>query len=692
MSLETKKFEFGEFCLDTDENVLLRGVERVSLTPKTLQLLEVLVRNAGRVVTKEELMGAVWSESFVEESNLTFTVTLLRKALGDNSRSPNFIETIPKRGYRFIAAVSEPSDLVETDAILSPVLPTSSGYGKWALGLFGVAVLAVGGVWFTAGGAGVRPSYPLLSEPFSVEQLSNTGGSEYAAISPDGKYAVYSSRSGGKQSLWLRHLNSSETVQILPPSDDEYLDMSFSNSGNSVYFVRKPLNSHILPSLYRIEPFGGVPEKVIDFAMKRPSFSPDDKKLAFVRCQFKREEFCAAYIADINGQNERKIATTENGVHIWELRFSPDGRRLAIAKGRYSSERNDAGIYEVDSESGAEKEFFSERFADIAGMDWLPDGSGILFSALNFRDGKASIWQFTEADRSVKLLSRDAASYTQLGLDRAGSKLLAVQQSPNFKIHSVVGGKARTLTESREIARSSWPDTIVYVSYDGEIWSMNSEGLQQRQLTNSKVSETSLFLSPDGKTIFFSSDENNGRNIWKMNADGSERKQLTQADGGFVVGLSDNGAVVYYLMAMGGGLFKVSSEGGTPTLLVEKALVNPAVSPDGKYVAHFVIESMIRKIAIMELETQKNVKLITPQQGGFLAKMLVWSSDSKNVNYVLSSNGNNTLWYAGPATDPVKAADLSSGEMLSFTSFENGRFSYVTGDWRFDAMLIEGLN
>lgn len=105
MLLKTKSFEFEEFRLNTEERVLLRQSEIVSLTPKAFQLLLVLVKNQGRTVQKSELMKEVWADSFVEEGNLTFTINLLRKTLGDDRQNPRFIETIPKHGYRFIAEV-----------------------------------------------------------------------------------------------------------------------------------------------------------------------------------------------------------------------------------------------------------------------------------------------------------------------------------------------------------------------------------------------------------------------------------------------------------------------------------------------------------------------------------------------------------------------------------------------------------
>lgn len=106
-------YQFGAFNLDAAECVLRRGEETVALTPKAFEMLLVLVRNGGRIVQKQELLNAVWPDTFVEESNLTFNISVLRKTLNEGDEPNNgvrYIETVPKRGYRFVAPVREIHD------------------------------------------------------------------------------------------------------------------------------------------------------------------------------------------------------------------------------------------------------------------------------------------------------------------------------------------------------------------------------------------------------------------------------------------------------------------------------------------------------------------------------------------------------------------------------------------------------
>src|SRR3989441_10912976 len=100
-------YEFGSFRLDPSEHLLICHGDAVPLAPKAFETLLLLVESSGHVLQKNELMDALWPDSFVEESNLTQNIFLLRKALGDDRGEQNYIKTVPRVGYRFIAPVRE---------------------------------------------------------------------------------------------------------------------------------------------------------------------------------------------------------------------------------------------------------------------------------------------------------------------------------------------------------------------------------------------------------------------------------------------------------------------------------------------------------------------------------------------------------------------------------------------------------
>ncbi len=122
MSKQARQFyEFGPFRLDKIEHFLLRENEVVPLAPKLFEILLVLVENSGHLLTKEELMKVVWPDSYVEEGNLSRNISTLRKMLGGGAEESKYIETVPKRGYRFVAdvrqSVADPSDLIMRERV-----------------------------------------------------------------------------------------------------------------------------------------------------------------------------------------------------------------------------------------------------------------------------------------------------------------------------------------------------------------------------------------------------------------------------------------------------------------------------------------------------------------------------------------------------------------------------------------------
>lgn len=125
-------YRFGDFELREEDFCLLRQGSRVSLEPKTLRVLLQLVSHAGHLVEKNALLETVWTDTFVEENTLARAITVLRHELGDNSRDPRFIQTIPTRGYRFIAPVEAlpaipPSNAESNGSFQQPALVPDAG-------------------------------------------------------------------------------------------------------------------------------------------------------------------------------------------------------------------------------------------------------------------------------------------------------------------------------------------------------------------------------------------------------------------------------------------------------------------------------------------------------------------------------------------------------------------------------------
>ena len=139
-------YRFGPFELDLDERELRRDGELVALTAKTFDLLLILVQGAGRTLTKSELLEALWPGTAVEESSLSQTVFLLRKALGESGDSSDYVRTVQRRGYKFTGSVSRQGGASNGAGPAAPTSPARVSH-LWPV-VAAFAVLAAGGLAF----------------------------------------------------------------------------------------------------------------------------------------------------------------------------------------------------------------------------------------------------------------------------------------------------------------------------------------------------------------------------------------------------------------------------------------------------------------------------------------------------------------------------------------------------------------
>ena len=689
MSLKTHSFKFGDYFLDGLEKVLFRSGKPVSITPKAFLLLQTLVEKQGHLVEKEQLMQAVWADSFVEQGNLSFTINLLRKALGDDSHDPRFIETVPRRGYRFIAEAIEKTS--ETD--VRAEIAVSERYSIPRLAIYSsVFIFLVAVSWYAVGSL-VRSDItaPLLNASFKSEAISRSGDVLHAVISPDGNLAAYSSETGKKQSLWLRNLTSSVNIQLIPPSDDHYLGLAFSKDGLSVYFVRKGSEDNSLTAIYHIGAFGGIPSKIIDKAEGWISISPDDRQISFVRCHYSDDDYCSLFTADVDGSNERKIVSKPRPDRISANQFSPDGRSIAFATGQSNNGQAAFQLLQSDLTTGIQSSITSREFFNIKSLVWLPSGNDLLFTAMETLDGKAKIWQISPSVRFAVPLTNDVVSYAEISLDRSASRMIATNVANSFRLSRTIGERSTALVSARSMIFS--PDgSIVYQADDNNIWSISSEGGSQRQLTSDTAGDSFPIVSPDARYVFFSSNRSGSNQVWRMNADGTNQIQLTQNEGGKPCFVSQDGKWVYYLSALGSNLWKVSSDGGGQTLVNDRKMYEPTLAANGESVAYFYHDKQWQ-IGISDLVSNRPMKTIDYANGKSPPIKISWSADSRFISYVAKTNGRNSLWQQ--ATDdskPLFVADLGDEEIADFSLSPDGNgFATISGKWMHDAVLINGL-
>src|SRR5215204_582821 len=552
MSLPFKQlYEFGEFRLHPEEKILTCGDAAVELTPKGFELLCVFVENHGRLLHKDELMEKIWADSFVEESNLTFNIRQLRKILGDDAHDPKYIKTVRRHGYRFIADVrqiseeSERADGTATDEtiVYQPTKPDvlsakqSKAKKSFSLTLLTAFILLVAaglfGVWYVKQKS-LQTSAPVLAAPFAAEKLSTNGKVANARLSPDGKKVIYiNGRGSERQSIWLRQLENGNNVEIIPPSDDIYAGLNISHDGNTLYFVRAARLSNERAATYRVSIFGGIPQKIINNTEGWTSLSPDDTQISFVRCDYRDEENCSLRVADAaDGKNERLLISRPKPFRIGDNRFAPDGKTIAFAVGQSENSGNDFGLAEVDLETGEERQLTSEKFFNIKNLDWLPDKTGWLLTASRIPNINVRLWLVSARSGEVQALTKDSESYGIISFDREAKQVVSTQIKQNFQLRLCQTENptaCKVLTDAA--AASIAPDGKIYfpsiMSGSGEMWSINADGSNQRQLTNNKADLSLPVIAPDNSAVYFASNQSGAAQVWRMNPDGSNQTQVT---------------------------------------------------------------------------------------------------------------------------------------------------------------------
>jgi eukaryotic-like serine/threonine-protein kinase len=219
------RFVFGAYTLDPRSRRLLRGNDVVPLTMKAFDTLEVLVRSAGHTVTKDALLKRVWPDTFVQEDTLAQNISTIRKALGDSTESPRYVVTVPREGYRFVAAVevAHPADqpLGGLD-VTHPPVPARLRRRSLTYALAGAGTAVILAViafvmWNVMTMPAVRGIVPpeMKFEVYAPEgnQLSTSGGG--LALSPDGRHLAFlASADDGRDFLWIRDSASLQSRRL----------------------------------------------------------------------------------------------------------------------------------------------------------------------------------------------------------------------------------------------------------------------------------------------------------------------------------------------------------------------------------------------------------------------------------------------------------------------------------------------
>jgi DNA-binding winged helix-turn-helix (wHTH) protein len=375
-----EKYQFGEFELETTELVLRRNGKIVPLTPKTLQALTLLIQNGGRVVSRKEMIEELWPDAFVEESNLTVAISMVRKALGGNENGNHFIETVAKRGYRFIPQVKF---------------------------------------------VGISPPPRDRFEAMQITRLTHDGYIMDVAISPSARLLAYVLIENGKQSLWIQHLESGEKWTLSAPDPALCWGLRFSHDDQSLFFITTQPNSTI-SVLYRRSLRGGPAQKVVVNIDAGIALSPDGTEMAFVR-SFPGQHRDALVVANVDGSDEREIASRQHPdkFSFATASWSPDGKLIALGASRYNGV--ECAILGVPPNGGVPRELSRWEWKTMCALSWSADGTNLYFSAMALSSNSFQIWRLAYPDHQAQHVTNDPNNYEEISLAVKSQTLITMQ-------------------------------------------------------------------------------------------------------------------------------------------------------------------------------------------------------------------------------------------------------------------------
>jgi len=671
--IQREIYEFGPYSLDCAEMILRRNGSVVPLQPRALQMLLVLVKRRGDVVSKQELMNSIWPDSFVEEGNLAQNVFLLRRELGKAPAGEDYIQTLPKRGYRMnVPVISLTSEMVNggvvSGSVVTDVAAPESGLiahtesvakpgghnwliAAWpVLAIFVVAVAGVG-IWRDEWAQPKVSGYVQITHDGAMKRgTSMQVGGPDATLFTDGS-RIYLTE-GSSDSAFLAEVSATggETARVTVPfQSPELMDIS---KGRSELLVGGGEETAAEPPLWVIPVPGGVAHRLQDVFAWDASWSPDGREMVFVKD-------LDLYRAKSDGSDARLL--TELPGRGWQPRWSPDAQRLRLTI--FDVQSSIHSIWELSSDgtglrplipgwNGGDKSGGgpADGPIDVCCGNWTPDGRYFVFQAT--RGGRSEIWSihrrlgllgklFPSLEAPVQVTNGQLSSQAPV-FSPDGRKLFVLGQQlrgelERFDAHvgefvPYLGGISADFVDfSRD---GQW---VTYVAYPEQtLWRSRVDGSERLQLTFAPMQGMVPRWSPDGSQIlFYGVGGGKEQRDYLISADGGAAKPASTGKGGEMnASWSPDGHSIFY-----SDFPFFSKEPGkvaihlldlrtqkVETLPGSQGYFSPSASPDGKYVAALTLDG--QRLELFDFKTRTWTDLA---KGWGLMK---WSRDGQYLYYL----------------------------------------------------------
>jgi len=652
-SAPSSLYEFGSYRLDLAQRVLTRDGHNVPLAPKTFELLLLLVRSPGRAFSKHELMTALWPDVFVEEANLSFQISMLRKALGEDA---GLIETVPKYGYRFAADVRAvtaavgPAAPVE-EAIAAPAVKLAAPT-KWGIVAIGASVLLAASSWVvvrrphTVTGAPAGLATPLTAYP---------GFETVPSLSPDGSQVAFTwdGPDEDNRDIYVKLVGPGEPLRL---TTDPRWDFSpaWSPDGRLIAFERYIEGGKT--AILVIPALGGGERRVATLDLRGAqqrtrgnlAWTPDGQWIA-VGGRPSHETSTGIWLIGLES-GERRRLTEVGDLDAGDTipAFSPDGRYVAFIRARQSASN---AVYVLALSASLTPVGPPSRVTadspNIVGLAWSPDGGTLVFSS--------------GSHNAFARLQRIAFTPTQ---------------SPQPAQPEVLpfGEQATAVTISRT-------GRLVYSaqSRDAALWKLpltaSNGTLVPVPVASSTYDELTPDYSPDGKRLAFASNRSGAEEIWIAEADGSNPIQMTSMKGPLCANprWSPDGRTILFTSRREGSqdLYLLSPDTGDVRRITDDPGEEgePRWSRDGRSIYFGSPRTGRREVWKMDAAGGPAVRIT--QHGGLTATE---SPDSRFLYYAKTAGSPTSIWQVlvGGGEEKLVVEGLSNS--LNFVVANRGLF------------------